>query len=87
MPGKAKRKYEGELIRFAKRLRRPLELVVETLKPGYTENDLLQAFKDYYPFEWEEICIFLCGSTAVPEERKPPVRRKETVKPEQGYRT
>ena len=56
MPGKAKRKYDGELIRFAKRLRRPLELVVETLKPGYTENDLLQAFKDYYPFEWEEIC-------------------------------
>lgn len=56
MPGKAKRKYEGELIRFAKRLRRPLELVVETLKPGYSENDLLQAFKDYYPFEWEEIC-------------------------------
>ena len=33
------------------------------------------------------LCIFLCGSTAVPEERKPPVRRKETVKPEQGYRT
>ena len=32
-------------------------------------------------------CIFLCGSTAVPEERKPPVRWKETVKPEQGYRT
>ena len=56
MPGKAKRKYEGELIRFAKRLRRPLELVVETLKPGYTGNDFLQAFKDYYPFEWEEIC-------------------------------
>ena len=42
MPGKAKRKYEGELIRFAKRLRRPLELVVETLKPGYTGNDFLQ---------------------------------------------
>ena len=56
MPGKTKRKYEGELVRFAKRLRRPLELVVETLKPGYTGNDLLQAFKDYYPFEWEEIC-------------------------------
>lgn len=56
MPGKAKRKYEGELIRFAKRLRRPLEFVVETLKPGYTGNDFLQAFKDYYPFEWEEIC-------------------------------
>ena len=35
----------------------------------------------------QEECIFLCGSTAVPEERKPPVRWKETVKPEQGYRT
>ena len=46
MPGKTKRKYEGELVRFAKRLRRPLELVVETLKQGYTGNDLLQAFKD-----------------------------------------
>lgn len=56
MPGKAKRKYVGELSRFAKRLGRPLELVAETLKPGYTGNDLLQAFKDYYPFEWEEIC-------------------------------
>lgn len=56
MPGKAKRKYEGELIRSAKHLRRPLELVVETLKPGYTGNNFLQAFKDYYPFEWEEIC-------------------------------
>lgn len=39
MPGKAKRKYEGELIRFAKYLRQPLELVVETLKPGYIRND------------------------------------------------
>ena len=56
MPGKAKRKYEGELIRFAKRLKRPLELVVDTLKPGYTKNDFLEAFKEYYPFEWNEIC-------------------------------
>lgn len=56
MPGKVKRKYEGELIRFAKRLRRSLKLVAETLKPDYTGNDFLQAFKDYYPFEWKEIC-------------------------------
>ena len=32
-------------------------------------------------------CIFLCGSTAVPEERIPPIRRQETAVPEQGYRT
>lgn len=44
VPGKAKRKYESVLIRFAKRLKRPLEIVVETLKPGYTKNDLLEFF-------------------------------------------
>ena len=31
--------------------------------------------------------IFLCGCTAVPEERIPPIRRQETAVPEQGYRT
>ena len=31
--------------------------------------------------------IFLCGSTAVPEERIPPVQRQETAVPEQRYRT
>lgn len=33
--------------------------------------------------EW----IFLCGSTAVPEERIPPIQRQETAVPEQRYRT
>ena len=42
-------------MRFAKQLKRTLELVVDTLKPGYTGNDLLQAFKEFYPFEWNEI--------------------------------
>ena len=31
--------------------------------------------------------IFLCGSTAVPEERIPPIQRQETAVPEQRYRT
>ena len=56
MPGKTKRKYESENIKFAKRLKRPLELVVNTLKPEYTGDDILQAFKEYYPNEWKEIC-------------------------------
>ena len=29
------------------------------------------------------IWIFLCGSTAVPEERIPPIQRQETAVPEQ----
>ena len=31
--------------------------------------------------------IFLCGGTAVPEERIPPIQRQETAVPEQRYRT
>ena len=31
--------------------------------------------------------IFLCGSTAVPEEQIPPIQRQETAVPEQRYRT
>ena len=56
MPGKTKRKYQGELIGFAKKLRKPLDCVVETLKPDYKEDDLLHAFKEYYPSMWKEIC-------------------------------
>lgn len=56
MPGKAKRKYQGETIRLAKSLKRPLDLIMFTLKPGYTEKDILEAFKKYYPSEWDAIC-------------------------------
>ena len=56
MSGKTKRKYDGELMRFAKGLNRPLQEVANTLKPGYSKRDLLNAFKQYYPFEWNIIC-------------------------------
>lgn len=56
MPGIAKRKYVGEQIRLAKSLKRPLGMIVETLKPGYTGDDLLKAFQEYYPIEWNMIC-------------------------------
>ena len=58
-------------------------------KSGSVENEVItiRQFLKYLTLSGEPACIFLCGSTAVPEERKPPVRRKETVKPEQGYRT
>lgn len=56
MSGKTKRKYECELMRYAKQLNRPLQLVVETLKPGYTADELLNAFIEYYPYEWKTIC-------------------------------
>lgn len=55
MPGEAKRKYDAETVRLSKSLTRPLSLIVETLKPGYTREDLLKAFEYYYPYEWNRI--------------------------------
>lgn len=51
MPGEAKRKYDVETVRLSKSLTRPLSLIVETLKPGYTREDLLRAFEYYYSYE------------------------------------
>ena len=59
------------------------EFVQDRIYSNTINLSLVSRFLDITAVE----CIFLCGSTAVPEERKPPVRRKETVKPEQGYRT
>lgn len=56
MPGFVKRKYVGEQIRLAKSLNRPLSIIADILKPGYTGDDLLNAFREYYPFEWNMIC-------------------------------
>lgn len=56
MPGKARRKYDGETTRIAKLFTRPLNLIEETLYPDYTKEDLLDAFKKYYTYEWKSLC-------------------------------
>ena len=38
MPGEAKRKYDSETVRFSQSLTRPLSLIVETLKSGYSRE-------------------------------------------------
>lgn len=40
-------------MQVSKRMTRPLKLIVKTLKPGYTEKDLLARYRAYYPYEWE----------------------------------
>lgn len=37
-------------------MKRPLDLIMLTLKPGYTKDDILTAFRKYYPNEWNTIC-------------------------------
>ena len=49
MPGIAKRKYDAETVRFSQSLTRPLSLIVETMRPGYSREDLLKNFQYFYP--------------------------------------
>ena len=56
MSGKTKRKYQGEIINIAKKLKRPLDKIMCTLKPGYTAEDILEGLQKYYPKEWNTIC-------------------------------
>lgn len=53
MPGIAKRKYVEELIRFNKKIKRPLYLIVEILPYDYNGKTLLDYFKKFYPYEWQ----------------------------------
>lgn len=55
MPGVTQRKYIGELMRFNKSLKRPLNLISEVLPYDYNFNDILELFKELYPFEWKTI--------------------------------
>jgi len=55
MPGIVKRKYVGELMRFNKSLKIPLNLIQKILPIDYTKEDILKLFKELYPFEWETI--------------------------------
>jgi len=55
MPGKAKRKFVGENIRISRSVTQQLHHMMPVLKPGYTAQDILEAYKRYYPFEWNEI--------------------------------
>ena len=52
------------------------------------QNGALRGSNTIFLIEAEGLVwIFLCGSTAVPEERIPPIQRQETAVPEQRYRT
>lgn len=53
--GKAKRKYEAELMRFNKKLNRPLKFIKSILPKEYNADIILDEFKRYYPFEWKEM--------------------------------
>ena len=55
MPGKTQRKFVCETMQIQKTLKRPLFFLAEILPCEYTDNDLLELFKEFYPFEWKMI--------------------------------
>lgn len=55
MPGKTKRKYDGEMMRFNKSLKTPLSIIQSVLPINYNQNDILNLFKELYPYEWNII--------------------------------
>lgn len=55
MPGKTQRKYVGELMRFNKSLKTPLQNIKSVLPMNYTKYDILNLFIELYPYEWNII--------------------------------
>lgn len=52
MPGKTQRKYVGELMRFDESLKTPLHNIKSILPYNYDKYDILNFFKELYPYEW-----------------------------------
>ena len=55
MPGKTQRKYVGQLMRFDKSLKTPLHNIKSILPYSYNKYDILNFFKELYPYEWNII--------------------------------
>lgn len=55
MPGKTQRKYVGELMRFNSSLKIPLNNIKSILPYNYSKYDILNFFKELYPYEWNII--------------------------------
>jgi len=80
LPGVTKRKYDGETMRINKKLKRPLYIVAQILPPNYNAKVLLDNFKEFYPFEWEEI-VERCNHYLEKDKFLQEVGKKERYRP------
>lgn len=55
MPGITKRKYNGELVRFKKSLKQPLNKLKGILPREYSSETIVSEFRTYYPLIWQEM--------------------------------
>ena len=54
--GTNKRKYNAELIRFNKILRRPIRNVLSIMPKGFSDEEFLSEFKLLYSYLWDDVC-------------------------------
>ncbi len=54
--GRMKRKYNAELIRFDKTLRKPIHNVLSIMPKGFTDKEFLCEFKLLYSYLWDDVC-------------------------------
>ena len=54
--GRTKRKYNAELIRFQKTLRKPIHNVLSIMPKGFSDEEFLSEFKLLYSYLWDDIC-------------------------------
>jgi hypothetical protein len=55
LPGKASRKYQGELMRFNKSLNKPLKNIKSILPNEYNAEIIVDEFEKYYPLMWKDM--------------------------------
>ena len=54
--GRMKRKYNAELIRFDKTLRKLIHNVLSIMPKGFTDKEFLCEFKLLYSYLWDDVC-------------------------------
>ena len=52
--GRTKRKYNAELIRFQKTLRKPIRNVLAIMPKAFTDKEFLCEFKLLYSYLWDD---------------------------------
>lgn len=54
--GRAKRKYNAELIQFNKTLKQPIRNVLRIMPKGFSDEEFLSEFKLLYLYLWDDVC-------------------------------
>lgn len=55
MSGHAKRLYTKHIIEYVRTLKIPFHEVASIMKPGFTDEEYVETFKECFPHLWQDI--------------------------------